>query len=288
MEAQLEIISNCQTRSFNYKEDTNIWPVWHHHPEYDILLIRKNTGHYINGDYIGELKPGTLLIMGPNLPHAFHAVEVDENDPTKPAMSVIQFSEESMGKGLFDKPETMHIGEFLKEAERSFEFSGKTRDEVHELILAMEELNDLQRFTQIIEVLDVMTRASREDRKKLVSPLYSPNLNRENVNKVDQITRHISNNLELPISLAEAADVCMMSPKSFSRFFKRNTGKTFVNYVNELRIAQACRRLIETKNSVSNICYDSGFNTLSNFNRRFQEIKGMTPREFRKRYLDKN
>ena len=133
-----------------------------------------------------------------------------------------------------------------------------------------------------------MSKAPRKERKKLVSPLYSPSLNKETVNKVDLITRHIANNLEKSISLDEAAEICMMSSKSFSRFFKRNTGKTFVNYVNELRIAQACRRLTESKDSVSTVCYDSGFNTLSNFNRRFQEIKGMTPREYRKKFQNKN
>lgn len=286
MEAQLEILSDLQTRSFIYKLDTNLWPVWHHHPEYDILLNLKHTGHYINGDYIGELKPGTLVITGPNHPHAFHAsdTELDEYNPDKPAMAVIQFSKESMGSALFDRHETMHISEFLNDSSRSFEFTGKTRDQIHKLIIDMEPMDAFQRYTQVIQVLDTMARAPRKDRKKLVSPLYTPNLNQKTVSKVDLITQHISNNLDRAISLDEAAEICMMSPKSFSRFFKRNTGKTFVHYLNELRIAQACRRLSESKGSVSNICYDSGFNTLSNFNRRFQELKGMTPREYRKKF----
>ena len=150
MDAQLEIISACQTRSFNYKLDTNLWPVWHHHPEFDILLVLKNTGHYINGDYIGELKPGTLILTGPDLPHALHALERDENDPEKPALAVIQFSKHSMGSDLFDRAETAHIGDFLNKASRSFEFFGATRDKAESMILAMEKkwLQDLFNLLQ--------------------------------------------------------------------------------------------------------------------------------------------
>ena len=190
-----------------------------------------------------------------------------------------------MGADLFNRAETAHIGEFLSEASRSFEIIGASRDKAASMILAMDEMNELQRYTQILHLLDMLARSPRSELKKLVSPLYVPSLNKGSVTKVDQVTRYISANLNKKISLDEVADLCKMSPKSFSRFFKRNTGKTFVHYVNELRIAQACRRLMETKDSISNICYDSGFNTLSNFNRRFQEIKKMTPREFRTQYM---
>ena len=255
MEAQLEIISTCQTRSFNYKVDTDMWPVWHHHPEYDILLTLKNCGQYINGDYIGTLEPGTLVITGPNLPHAFHPSEQDENDPENPAMIVLQFSETSIGTELLSKPEMSHIEQFLKDASRSFEFSGKTRDCAEEILHNMKSMTDVQRLAQVILLLDLLAKSPSSERKKLVSPLYSPTLNQESVNKIDLVTRHIVNNLRRRITLDEVADLANMGSKSFSRFFKKNTGKTFVQYVNEMRVGQACRRLIETRDSISHICY---------------------------------
>ncbi|NQZ60100.1 MAG: helix-turn-helix transcriptional regulator [Lentisphaeraceae bacterium] len=286
MEAKLEIISTCQMRSFSYKMDTDMWPVWHFHPEFDILLILKNTGQYLNGDYIGDLKPGTLVMMGPNIPHAFHPTEADDNDPENPSTAVIQFSEISLGREFLQKPEMSHIAQFLADASRSFEFFGETRVQAEKIILDMKECSDLQRFIQLILLLDLMANSPQEDRTQLVSPLYSPSLNKDSVSKIDVVARYIMNNLSKRISLSDVAELSGMSSKSFSRFFKKNTGKSFVQYVNEMRIGQACRRLIETDDSISTICYDAGFNALSNFNRRFQEIKQMTPREFRLKYKE--
>ena len=286
MEAKLEIISTCQMRSFSYKMDTDMWPVWHFHPEFDILLILKNTGQYLNGDYIGDFKPGTLVIMGPNTPHAFHPAEADDNDPGNPSTAVIQFSDVSLGREFLQKPEMAHIAPFLADASRSFEFFGETRIQAEKIILGMKECSDLQRFIQLILLLDLLANSPQDDRRQLVSPLYSPSLNKESVSKIDQVARYIMNNLSKRISLSDVEELSGMSPKSFSRFFKKNTGKSFVQYVNEMRIGQACRRLIETDDSISTICYDAGFNALSNFNRRFQEIKHMTPREFRLKYKE--
>jgi len=287
MEAKLEIISTCQMSSFSFKVDTDMWPVWHFHPEYDILLILKNTGHYLNGDYIGDLKPGTLVIVGPNIPHAFHPAEVDDNDPQKPSTMVLQFSTVSLGREFLQKPEMAHIAHFLEEASRSFEFFGETRRRSEEIILGMSESSEIKRFTELILLLDLLANSPAEERQQLVSPLYSPSLNKESVSKIDLVSRYIVNNLNKRITLNDAAELSLMSPKSFSRFFKKNTGKNFVQYVNEMRIAKACRQLIETNDSISTICYEAGFNALSNFNRRFQEVKNMTPREFRVKYREK-
>jgi len=281
MKAQLEIISACQSKSFHFKTDENIWPTWHFHPEYDILLTLKNNGQFMVGDYMGTLKPGTIVMTGPNIPHAFHASEEDENNPENPAMIVLQFSKESMSSQLFERPEMNQISKFLDDADRSLEFIGHTRDQIDQLLHDMQNLSEAQRYSKIIEMLDLMANSPLNDRKKLASLTFAPSLNQQNIDKVDLVTQYILTHLQEPFSLEQMATLIHMSPKSFSRFFKKNTGKTFVNYVNELRIEKACRLLLESDDSISNICFEVGFNTLSNFNRRFLEIKGLSPRDYR-------
>lgn len=282
-EAQREIISQ-EEQLFSFKADTDMWTTWHYHPEIDILLTLKNTGYHITGDYMGDLKPGTLLLNGSNVPHAFHPNEIPEGDPKNPAMLVIQFSEASMGKDLLAKLEMDRIRSFLDTTGRSFEFFGKTRETVEGMMWQMMEQNAAQRFAQFILILEALASAPEKDRKPLVSQIYSPSLNEQNVELIDRVKNWILHNLDQAITLGEVAQVARMTPKSFSRFFKKNTGKAFIQYVNELRVGLACRKLMQTDASVSEICYASGFNNLSNFNRQFKERKGMSPKEFRKQY----
>ena len=284
MDPQLEIISTCKTRSFSYKFDDNLWPVWHFHPEIDILLNLKNSGHYTCGDHLGDLKPGTLLMIGPNVAHALHTTEESDNDSNNPAMIALQFSEESLGKELLHKPEMNSILQLFEKVGRCFEIVGKTRNKVEEMLWEMKGMSELQRFSHLLLLLDHIATASSKDKTVLVSPNFSPNLNQKSQSRINTVTQFLTANLNKQVSLAEAAELVHMSSKSFSRFFKTNTGKNFVQYVNELRIGQACRRLIESKDSITEICYDSGFNNLSNFNRRFLEIKKMSPREFRQKF----
>ncbi len=284
--AQREIITACDSQLISFKADTDMWTAWHYHPEIDILLTLKNTGYHITGDYMGELRPGTLILNGSNVPHAFHPNEPDEGDPENPAMLVLQFSRESLGEGFLSKLEMARIRKFLDSTDRSFEFFGRTRSEVDRLMHEMVSQNDTQRFTHFILILDTLASSPEPDRQPLVSPIYAPSLNEANVDKIDRIKNWIVSRLEGSIRLEELAAEANMSPKSFSRFFKKNTGKALIPYVNELRVSLACRQLIQSESSISEICYASGFNNLSNFNRRFREVKGVSPRELRARYRE--
>ena len=284
--AQREIITACDSQFLSFKVDTDIWTTWHYRPEIDLLLTLKNTGYHITGDYIGELKPGTLILNGSNVPHAFHPNEQNEGDPEKPAMLVLQFSEDSLGKSFLSKLEMSRIRTFLESTGRSYEFFGKTRDRVDGLMREMADQNDAQRLAQFILILDALASAPESDYVPLVSPVYSPSLNPINVDRIDNIKSWILKNLESTIRLDDVAREARMSAKSFSRFFKKNTGKAFISYVNELRIGLACQRIIETDASISEVCFSSGFNNLSNFNRRFKEVKGVSPRDLRAQYRE--
>ena len=174
------------------------------------------------------------------------------------------------------------VRNFLDEARYGFEFHGKDAEEAAALILAMREQDAFERFLQLLRLLRFF--ASATERTAMASPAYSPSLKEQDISRLDRVLIFLRENRNEAVALTDAADVAKMSPKSFCRFFKANTGKTLVEYLHELRVGEACRLLLESDLPVSEIAFECGFNNLSNFNRRFRSLRRMTPREYRKQY----
>lgn len=277
---QLESIPTTGSRAMVFKIDRDIWPVYHYHPEIDILLsLKDHRGRFISGDHSGPMERGTLIMNGPNIPHALHSGRPDEHDWNKPSLAVIQFSEASLGRELLDRHELKPVRDFLESARYGFEFFGETRRRASELILEMQDQSELERFIQLLHLLRLM--AESDEKRVLASPAYSPSLRDRDISRLDRVIRHLHEEMARPISLEEVARVAGLAPKSFCRFFRANTGKTLVEYVNSLRVGESCRLLMETETPVTEIAFRVGFNNLSNFNRRFRHLKGQSPREFR-------
>jgi AraC-like DNA-binding protein len=148
----------------------------------------------------------------------------------------------------------------------------------------MEGRRGMARLVGLLEVLDLLSR-SREA-QPLSSPSFVPSLREGERERIDRVCRFLNDRYTERIPLGEAAERAHMSVPAFSRFFRRKTGRTFVAYLNELRTGHACRLLIETDKTVSEVCFASGFNNLSNFNRRFLTLKGMSPRAWRHEFAD--
>ena len=277
---QLEFIPTGPSQAMIFKIDQDIWPVYHYHPEFDILLsLKDHGGEFLSGDHIGRLQKGTIFMNGPNIPHALHSGKADESDWERPSLAVIQFSRESLGDDLLRKSELQSVRDFLEAARFGFEFSGETARLAAGLILEMEYQSSFERFVQLLRLLHLF--AGSGEKRSLASPAYSPSLKERDISRLDEVLGFLRRNKTEPVTLEDTAAVAKMSPKSFCRFFKANTGKTLVEYLHELRIGEACRLLLETDRSISEIAFECGFNNLSNFNRRFRLIKDMTPREYR-------
>jgi transcriptional regulator GlxA family with amidase domain len=149
------------------------------------------------------------------------------------------------------------------------------------LLEGMSKSNTTLKFASLISILDILSEGPDKDLQKLTSPAYTPVLKQDTVSKLNKIINYIIENKKRKITLEEISDLVNMTNKSFCRFFKKNTGKNFITYVNEIRIGEACKFLITSDYTISEVCHESGFNNISNFNRRFQEFKGMSPREYR-------
>jgi AraC-like DNA-binding protein len=276
---RFEYIPAVGKRTFLFKIDRDVWPVYHFHPELDLLLILKNTGTYVSGDHVGRMEPGTLILNGPNIPHALHPAEPDEEDWARPAVGVIQFSAETLGAELLGREEMAPVRQFLDDAARGFEFHGRTRRDAAARILAMRDQDGLERLAGFLLLLRELARST--ERTPLASPGYRPSRRAGQIERVDRVMRYLQQRFAEPILLDEVAAVAHLTPAAFCRFFKASVGKTLVQYLHELRVGHACRLLLETDRSVSEVALESGFSNLSNFHRRFREQKGLCPGEFR-------
>lgn len=281
MQPSVENIPADERRSFACRRFTlRRFPfAWHVHPEAELTLIVRGRGQRYVGDHMAEFGPGDLVLLGPGLPHTW-ASSPDQRGGSESI--VIQFLPTCFGEGFFDRPEMRGIGALLQRAQVGLRFGGRAADEAAREMRAMPERPPLGRMTGLIELLDRLARLRRVER--LSSSPATGRLRDADRRRIDRACRVIERRFTEPLRLDDVAPVVHLHPASFARFFKRMTGQTFVEYVNRLRVAHACRLLIETDQQITAICFDSGFGNVSNFNRVFRREKRTTPRAFRRAF----
>ena len=214
------------------------------------------------GDHIGHYADAELVLLGPNLPHTWHA----EEGRVRHEAVVVQFQADFLGPAE-KVPEARGIGRLVQRSSRGLVFHGRTRAFVAERMVAMRLMSGLQRLAELLVILDRL--AMSRECNCLASPAYVSTFSSEDEIRLSGICEFISRHYDRSLTLPEAANKAHMSEAGFSRYFKRAVGKSFTAYLGELRVGQACRLLIETDLAISEICHGSGFGGLSNFNRRF-------------------
>jgi AraC-like DNA-binding protein len=281
MKARIEKIAPGGAASFicRRRSDPRFGFTWHFHPEIELTLIVRSRGRRFVGDSIEPYDDGDLVLLGPDLPHTW------DSDPRRkgPHEAVFcQFSASFLGPDFLRAPELAPVRRLLDRAARGLRFSGKTQKAAARRMEGMDRLQGLARLAALLEVLDLLARS--RDVRPLSSREFVPALRRGDAGRIDRVCRFLNERCTGRITLAEAAAAAHLSIPAFSRSFRRKTGRTLVAYLNELRTGLACRELIESDRAVSEIAFDTGFNNLSNFNRRFLELKGRSPREFRREF----
>ncbi|GAA1592629.1 AraC family transcriptional regulator [Kribbella hippodromi] len=253
---------------------------WQFHEEYELALITKGTGTRYVGTTVAPYHPGDLLLLGPGLPHTFTSA----SDPGRPAeAAVIQFHEDFLGAGFFGLPQFHDIAKLLTNASHGLLFNPAPRL-ARDILTALPVLDSAAAQTvRLLEVLHVLSVC--RDAEPITGPGYTPAPDASVRERIDKVCSHLEDVHRRHVELAEVAELVHMSPTSFSRFFSRAMGRTLTDYINQLRIDTACRLLTNSNSPVTEIAADSGFVNLSNFNRRFRELKGMSPREYRNAHL---
>lgn len=258
---------------------------WHYHPEVEILYVREGYGSKYVGDSINSFYPGDIVIIGSDTPHV-HICNPEYLYPESKLRSsaiCIQFTESIFTQALSDIPELFKINKLLNDSKRGIYFNNGTRELLVREVEGLLSKNGMQRLIGLMTILDIMSTS--KDIKYLSSPDFIPMVvNSEDKQRMETIFRYVIQKYPNKIFLEEISALVNLTPHSFCRFFKSRTSKVFSTFVNEVRIGNACKMLIENKDTISQICYKTGFNYLSNFNRQFKKIKGMTPSEFKNKF----
>jgi AraC-like DNA-binding protein len=195
---------------------------------------------------------------------------------------LIQFPESIFGGKFLELPEMSAVRRLLERSAQGIRFATSVRGKIAPRMIRMGRQRGLARLIELLEILRILSQAPVD--RILSSKAFTPAVGFADRDRIDRICRYLAENSARPIALGQAAVAAHLSVPAFTRFFRKCTGKTFVEYLTELRVGSACRLLVETDRTVTQVCYAAGFNNLSNFNRRFRDLKGVTPRDFRRQY----
>jgi AraC-like DNA-binding protein len=246
---------------------------WHHHPEYELTYKINVAGKRIVGDSYEQFKAGDLVLIGPDLPHTWVTDRKMKNKNCE--FVVIQFSP-SLFNSFIGLSEFESIKRLLQNSKFGLHF--KNSKLFKEKILALPGKNGVDKINDLIWLLGQL---AKQKGRKLASSDYDISQAKNKEQRINQVCTYLENNFSKAVSINEAASIINISPSAFCKFFKRATGKTFSDYLNDIRIGYACYQLIETDKQISTIARSAGFESVTYFNRVFTRKKNSTPREFR-------
>jgi AraC-like DNA-binding protein len=223
-----------------------------------------------------------LAILGSNLPHWFRADDncYNKTATIKPASIVIHFLDDCFGKEFFWIEEMTEIRKFLEIAKLGIEFYGETKNTIRKIILGLLKADKIGRLLGLIEILHLMANTKEY---KLLSENGMVGVSKKDSERMNVVFDYVLKNFKNDINLGEIANKTNFSEAAFCRYFKLRTQKTFVEFVNEIRVGHACKLLMVSELNIIEICYESGFKNLSNFNRQFRNFMKMNPKSYRER-----
>jgi AraC-like DNA-binding protein len=280
---KLHLLDRTSLKNSSFTVKDNCYPhflkIWHYHHELELVVVLKSTGTCFIGDSIEKFEEGEVVLIGENLPHMWQNDDVyfEESSDLIAEAIAVHFKKEFLGTEFLKAPEMKHISRLIDTSSFGIKFLGVESKIIDEIKLML-TLDGFEKTMKFIRILHALTK--HKNYKLLSSKGFVNSFNKTENKNLDKTYEYIFSHFNKPISLNEVAEVASMNPSAFSRFFKRVNRKTFTRYLNEIRIGYACKLLMEHKFNISTICYESGFNNISNFNRQFKSIKGMSPTDY--------
>jgi AraC-like DNA-binding protein len=251
---------------------------WNYHPEYELHLTRSTSGTMMVGDYLGDFEPGSLILTGPNVPHNWVS-NIPPGENVRNRDMLIQFTPDFADKVANFSPELAAVRALYDDAAFGIEFLGATAFAGRKLLTEIGGARGADRLILFLRLMDVLSRNPAERRR--LSRL-APALKAELPQSIDKAMRFMNEAHAEDLDLAAVAARSGLTPQTFSRMFKRQTGHTFASYLVLTRIYVACTLLTQTHQPVTEICFEVGFNNIANFNRQFLKICGRSPSDYRK------
>ncbi|TZF86260.1 AraC family transcriptional regulator (plasmid) [Pedobacter sp. BS3] len=287
MEPKLEKISPNLLSSLAVKREVTPYMDYplHYHPEYEIIFVEKSKGLRIMGNHVDQFSDGDLAFISSYLPHVWKNDKeyYEGNKELYVDVYVIHFLEDCFGKDFFKLPELNHIAQLFELGRQGISILGKEHSKISQMIKAVYHSNGYERLINFLNLLD--TIATAKDIKLLSTPLYVQNINKIETDRLNIVIDFMMKNYRDDIYLDQLAAIINMNKASFCRYFKTRTHKTCTEFLNEIRISQACKLLLNKSLSISEICYKVGYNNISYFNRQFKKITRMSAKMYRKQLV---
>jgi len=252
---------------------------WHFHPEYEIQFITATSGKYFVGDFIGQFEPGNLVLLGPNLPHNWVS-DVAPGEQVPERGLIIQFPSEFINNGIHAFAELHELEDLLLDAQAGLVFTAATGAAAESIMRQLLTAQGCKRIQLFLALFDLMIADA--GRMPLASPGYVPDALAYMSSRLNHVLRFIAENLDTDLRESVLAELAQQSTSAFSRSFRKHTGMSCIQYINQLRINGACELLMQGDLGITDICFRVGFNNVSNFNRHFLIQKGVSPSAFRK------
>jgi AraC-like DNA-binding protein len=251
--------------------------LFNYHIGYQISLIRSGIGRRTIGDNVSRFVAPDMVVVGTGLPHMWRTDTPQDNMDSL----VVNFSEQFLSGALHHTPELIEIDRMLQEAKRGLLVGEDSRREVEDDFWQLQSLDGFDRLMSLLRILNRLSMA--HDLEPIASVSFEAHVEKEVDSRLSQVFDFIEKHMHEPISRDQLAKVACMSPSNFSRYFKDRTGASLPAYLNDFRIGRACGKLASSTLSIAEIANQSGFGSVTGFNRVFQAAKSVTPTEYRKR-----
>jgi len=256
-------------------ERQNKTPNWHYHPELELVYVRGGHGRRHVGSHVSHYTDGELILIGSNLPHWGFTDRFTGNK----SETVVQFSTNFPTADFLNLPEMRNVSHLFDRARNGLSFNGYTRQVIGSRLERLIDLDPLNRMLSLVDILQQLAVCG--DFESLNADGFHLQIATHGYDRFNDIQQFISDNFRRDIPLTEVAGISAMTVPAFCRYFKKVTGNTFINYLTNFRIVYACKLLGDDHSTIAEVAYDSGFNSLSQFNRAFRKIVKRTPTEYR-------
>jgi AraC-like DNA-binding protein len=290
MKPQLLTVTHDIVHSFNVRRDTvpYINNRWHYHAEVELIFFKKGNGTQFIGDSIKRFQSGDIILIGSCLPHYWRFDDVYFENTVKPHadVNVVHFNESFWGSQFLNLPENILIKNTLENAKRGIQINGKAKQVIAGIFGSLINAEGPGKIILLMEALMAIGQQCKQN--QLSSMVFHHNFENADKDRISAIYDYSLTNFKAAIKLEEIAGVANVSPHSFCRYFKSRTGKTYTRFINELRVGNACKLLIENKTNVKQICYESGFNNFASFHKFFKRITGKSPLNYQRLFFSES
>ncbi|MPR31876.1 AraC family transcriptional regulator [Salmonirosea aquatica] len=290
MKPILKIVNTQQSEALQIMKvrDPYFFPTWHFHPELEIMLVQEGSGIRFVGNSMERFQAGDLVLHGSNIPHLYRSdKEYYQKDTSLVSRAmVVYFKENFLGESFWKLSAIAPLKRLLALSRRGIKFRGRAKEELQERIEGLESQKDsIGRIIDLLAILRSMAETREYD--LLLASDFTRHVSEDDCERINKVYQFIIDHYTENPTLDQVAEVANMSSTAFCRYFKSHTTKTYTQFLNDIKIDNACRLLLDNRLSISQICFETGFNNFTHFNGQFKKITGLTPKQYQTYHLNR-